>query len=102
MKHTPVRTALKNGAVFELTYVGALGGRNDETMVDAGAAEDGQNAKKNWWSAARELARVTKGKGILVSSGAASDADIRAPHDVANLCVFAGRLRRAQLNLPSH
>ncbi|KAI5832408.1 PHP domain-like protein [Schizophyllum commune Tattone D] len=90
MKHTPVRTALKNGAVFELTYVGALGGRNDEIMVDAGAAEDGSNAKKNWWSAARELARVTKGKGILVSSGAASDADIRAPRDVANLFSIVG------------
>ncbi|KAI4523303.1 PHP domain-like protein [Schizophyllum commune Loenen D] len=90
MKHTPVRTSLKNGAVFELTYVGALGGRNDETMVDVGAAEDGSNAKKNWWSAARELARVTKGKGILVSSGAASDADIRAPRDVANLFNIVG------------
>ncbi|TRM65378.1 RNase P subunit p30-domain-containing protein [Schizophyllum amplum] len=90
MKHTPVRTALKNGAVFELTYVGALGGRNDEVLVDAGAAEDGTSAKKNWWAAARELARVTKGKGILVSSGACSDADIRAPRDVSNLISIVG------------
>ncbi|KAL1743233.1 RNase P subunit p30-domain-containing protein [Schizophyllum fasciatum] len=90
MKHTPVRTALKNGAVFELTYVGALGGRNDESLVDAGAAENGPNAKKNWWSAARELARVTKGKGILVSSGACSDADLRAPRDVGNLFNLVG------------
>jgi ribonuclease P/MRP protein subunit RPP1 len=85
LKHTLVRTAIKNGAVFEINYVGALGGENDGVMVEAGAAENGQSARRNWWAAARELVRVTKGRGVLVSGGVVGDADLRAPRDVGNL-----------------
>ena len=35
--------------------------------------------------------RVTKGKGILVSGGVFNEADLRAPRDVANLCVSTSR-----------
>ncbi|KAK0502654.1 RNase P subunit p30-domain-containing protein [Armillaria luteobubalina] len=90
LKHTLIRTAIKNGAVFEITYVGAVGGENDATLVDASAAENGASAKRNWWGAARELARVCKGKGIIVSSGAASRADLRAPGDIGNLITLLG------------
>jgi len=85
IKHTLIRTAIKNGAVFEVNYVGALGGENDSVVVEAGAAENGSNAKRNWWANTRELVRVTKGKGLIVSGGAVSEADLRAPKDVANL-----------------
>ena len=81
LKHTLIRTAVKNGAVFEITYVGALGGEHDATLL----AESGPNAKRNWWGSARELTRVTNGKGLIVSSGANSDIDLRAPDDVKNL-----------------
>ena len=80
-----IRTALKNGAVFEINYVGALGGENDPLLVDANAAENGASAKRNWWASAREVVRVTKGKGIIVSGGVVSEADLRAPRDVGNL-----------------
>ncbi|KAJ7239768.1 PHP domain-like protein, partial [Mycena haematopus] len=90
MKHTLVRTALKNGAVFEINYVGALGGDNDATMVDAGAAESGAAAKRNWWATAKEVTRVTKGKGLVVSGGVVTEADYRAPKDVANLITLLG------------
>ena len=70
MKHTLVRTAIKNGCVFEINYTGAL--QND--------AE-----RRNWWAAAREVVRVTKGKGLVVSSGVESDVDLRSPKDVGNL-----------------
>lgn len=85
LKHTLVRSAIKNGAVFEINYVGALGGENDSALVDADAAENGPAAKRNWWAAARELVRVTKGKGLLLSGGVVVDGDLRAPRDVANL-----------------
>jgi ribonuclease P/MRP protein subunit RPP1 len=88
LKHTLVRTAIKNGAVFEINYVGALGGENDSALVDADAAENGPAAKRNWWAAARELVRVTKGKGLLLSGGVVVDGDLRAPRDVANLLVL--------------
>lgn len=88
MKHTLVRTAIKNGAVFEINYVGALGGEHDSVSMQAGIADSGTSAKRNWWAASRELVRVTKGKGLLLSSGVASSGDLRAPRDIGNLCVI--------------
>ena len=87
LKHTLIRTAIKNGAVFEINYVGALGGESDAILVEANAAENGPNAKRNWWAATRELVRVTKGKGLIISGGAVAEADLRPPRDVANLYV---------------
>ncbi|EPQ51647.1 PHP domain-like protein [Gloeophyllum trabeum ATCC 11539] len=79
LKHTVVRTAIKNGAVFEVNYAGALG------------VEDGGEAgKRNWWAGARELVRVVKGKGVLVSGGVSNDWDLRAPRDVGNLITLLG------------
>jgi ribonuclease P/MRP protein subunit RPP1 len=85
LKHTLVRTAIKNGAVFEISYVGALGGENDSVLTHAGAAENGPTAKRNWWAAAREVVRVTKGKNMIVSGGVVAEADCRPPRDVVNL-----------------
>jgi ribonuclease P/MRP protein subunit RPP1 len=80
-----VRTALKNGAVFELAYAGALGAEGDAAGGFASGSESGAGAKRNWWAAAREVVRVTKGKGIIVTGGVMSQADLRAPRDVGNL-----------------
>jgi ribonuclease P/MRP protein subunit RPP1 len=85
LKHTLVRTAIKNGAVFEINYVGALGGENDPVLVSANGAESGTTAKRNWWAATRELTRVTKGKGLITSGGVFAKADLRAPRDIGNL-----------------
>ncbi|TFK32377.1 RNase P subunit p30-domain-containing protein [Crucibulum laeve] len=90
LKHTLVRTAIKNGAVFEINYVGALGGENDAVLVGAGVAESGAGAKRNWWASARELVRVTKGKALIVSGGVVAEADLRAPKDVGNLISILG------------
>ena len=87
LKHTMIRTALKNGAVFELPYAGALGAETDATSALAGGSEGGSGAKRNWWAAAREVVRVTKGKGIIVTGGIMNQADLRAPRDIGNLYV---------------
>jgi ribonuclease P/MRP protein subunit RPP1 len=87
MKHTLVRTAIKNGSVFEINYSGALGGQHDAVIMEAGVGETGASAKRNWWAAAREVVRVTKGKSLLLSGGVASAGDLRAPRDVGNLYV---------------
>ncbi|OAX42023.1 PHP domain-like protein [Rhizopogon vinicolor AM-OR11-026] len=79
LKHTLVRTAIKNGAVFEINYAGAIGRESD------GSGDGGTNTKRNWWAAAREVVRVTKGKSIVVSGGVASEADYRGPKDIVNL-----------------
>ncbi|KAI0832312.1 PHP domain-like protein [Trametes gibbosa] len=90
LKHTLVRAALKNGAVFEINYSGALGAEGDPALSLPSGGESGAGAKRNWWAAAREVARVTKGKGILVSGGVFNEADLRAPRDVANLITVLG------------
>ncbi|KAI9066757.1 PHP domain-like protein, partial [Trametes sanguinea] len=90
LKHTLVRAALKNGAVFEINYAGALGAEGDPALTIPSGGESGAGAKRNWWAAAREVARVTKGKGILVSGGVFNEADLRAPRDVANLITILG------------
>ncbi|KAF9556870.1 PHP domain-like protein [Agrocybe pediades] len=90
LKHTLIRTAIKNGAVFEINYVGALGGESEPALVEADAAENGPSAKRNWWASTRELVRVSKGKGLIISGGVVADADFRAPRDVANLIAVLG------------
>lgn len=79
MKHKVVRAALRNGAVFEINYTGALGGAEE---TDGG---EGAGAKRNWWAGAREVVRVTKGKGVVVSGGVTGELELRAPRDVGNL-----------------
>ena len=78
MKHTMIRTALRNGAVFEIPYA---------TALDSAT-------KRNWWAAAREVVRVTKGKGLIVTGGGMEVADLRAPKDIGNLCVESLTLYR--------
>jgi len=76
-----MRTAIKNGAVFEMNYSGAFGSDPD------GSETVGAATKRNWWAAAREVIRVTKGKGVVVSGGITNESDLRAPRDIINLCV---------------
>ncbi|GAB1522848.1 ribonuclease P protein subunit p30 [Rhizoctonia solani] len=76
MKPSMIRTAIRNGGVFEISYAGAL-------------ASD-ESARRNWWSGAREIARATKGKGILLSGGAQAICDLRAPMDAVNLVSVLG------------
>ncbi|KAF9788129.1 RNase P subunit p30-domain-containing protein [Thelephora terrestris] len=79
LKHTLIRTAKKNGAVFEMNYSGAFGSDPDAFETASAAT------KRNWWAAAREVIRVTKGKGLIVSGGVTGEADLRAPRDIINL-----------------
>ncbi|CEL54802.1 Ribonuclease P protein subunit p30 OS=Bos taurus GN=RPP30 PE=2 SV=1 [Rhizoctonia solani AG-1 IB] len=76
MKLSMVRTAIRNGGVFEISYAGAL-------------ASD-ESARRNWWSGAREVARATKGKGLLLSGGAQVTSNLRAPMDAINLASVLG------------
>lgn len=84
LKHTLVRTAIKNGAVFEVNYAGALGDP-ESSHASLGVSDTGLTAKRNWWAAAREVVRVTKGKGIIVSGGVIGEGDYRGSRDVQNL-----------------
>ncbi|KAF8310928.1 PHP domain-like protein, partial [Clavulina sp. PMI_390] len=81
LKHTLVRTAIRNGAVFEMAYAPAVANADSGSNVGV----DVEAHKRNWWANARELMRVTKGKNVLVSGAAQTLSELRAPLDVANL-----------------
>ena len=83
LKHTLIRTAIKNGAVFEMNYCGAFGSDPDGFETASVAI------KRNWWASAREVVRVTKGKGLIVSGGVINEPDLRAPRDMINLCAYS-------------
>ncbi|KAG8744342.1 hypothetical protein FRC10_010322 [Ceratobasidium sp. 414] len=76
LKLSLVRTAIRNGAAFEISYSGAL-------------ASD-ESARRNWWAGAREITRATKGKGLLLTGGGQTIADLRAPLDAINLANILG------------
>lgn len=66
-----------------------------------GGAESGSALKRCWWAAAREVVRVTKGKGIIVTGGALNQSDLRAPRDISNLLVHLRFIMNIPLNEPS-
>mmetsp|Transcript_61 Transcript_61/g.142 ORF Transcript_61/g.142 Transcript_61/m.142 type:complete len:288 (-) Transcript_61:84-947(-) len=82
-----VQSALKRGLVFEIVYSKLL--------------RDSDATRRNVFSNARALCRLTRGKGIVIGSGAATKLDLRAPSDVASIATFfdlKGPLARAALD----
>ncbi|KAI0826103.1 hypothetical protein BC629DRAFT_48718 [Irpex lacteus] len=62
--------------------IDALGGDIDPALGSVGGSEGRAGVKRNWWEAAREVIQVSKGKGIIVTSGVTNVADLRAPRDM--------------------
>lgn len=77
LKRSTVNAALENGVQFEITYSQAV-------------SDDGTKARRNLISGARDLLRVTNGKGVFFSSGATEALSLRAPYDVINLGAIFG------------
>lgn len=80
LKRSTVGAALANGVVFEIAYGPAVGSsqRDDQDLT---------TARRNLFSGAREILRVTNGKGVILSSAAADVMGLRGPYDVMNLYV---------------
>ncbi|KAF6767580.1 RNase P subunit p30 [Kalmanozyma brasiliensis GHG001] len=77
LKRSTVNAALENGVQFEISYGQAV-------------SDDGTKARRNLISGARDLLRVTNGKGVFFSSGATDALSLRAPYDVINLGAIFG------------
>lgn len=84
LKRSTVGAALANGVVFEITYGDALDPSRE--------VRDVPTARRNLFSNARDLLRVTNGKGVIFSSGALAAMSLRAPYDVMNLYVSTAKL----------
>ncbi|PKI84148.1 ribonuclease P [Malassezia vespertilionis] len=82
LKRSTVGAALANGAVFEIDYSAAVDPSCDQKNVSV--------LRRNIFSGARDILRVTNGKGVILSSGARNALGLRAPYDVMNLATLMG------------
>ena len=80
-----VAAALRRGVVFEVAYAPAIrdNGRRRATLARAG-----------------ELVRLTRGRGVVLVSGADVAFEMRGPADVANLGVLIGLRPDAAREMP--
>ncbi|MCO5581051.1 hypothetical protein L7F22_034926 [Adiantum nelumboides] len=86
LKRSTVGAALSNGAVFEVCYSPAV----SSSSADQHAQQDLLKARRNVISATRDILRVTNGRGVIFSSGAADIMGLRGPYDVINLAAIFG------------
>jgi ribonuclease P/MRP protein subunit RPP1 len=70
----PFMTAINRGIRFEICY--------SQSMDTSG---DGSSARRNFIGNVVAIVRATKGRGLVVSSGAMSVLGLRAPADILNL-----------------
>ena len=75
IKHPQVNLAIERGISFEILYAPAI---RDEGF------------RKNTISNALELIRVSKGRNIIMSSGAEKTMELRGPYDIVNLGLLFG------------
>ncbi|KJE91126.1 ribonuclease P/MRP 30 subunit [Capsaspora owczarzaki ATCC 30864] len=89
IKHSMARVALEQGIVFELLYTDAI--RNSES-------------RRSLILNALSLIRATKGRNVILSSGAQKPIELRSPYDVMNLGLLFGltheRSRNCLTSLP--
>ncbi|WVO12971.1 hypothetical protein L204_100580 [Cryptococcus depauperatus] len=79
-----MRQAQRNGVVFELLYSAALF-PSPSTPPDVA-----RRFRQNFLSNAREVTRITGGKGIIFSSGPGSETGLRGCLDIVNLGTLIG------------
>ena len=88
LKRSTVGAALSNGVVFEITYGAAIDSKSSSlSSKSTSEMSDLSDARRNLFSGAREILRVTNGKGVILSSQAMDAMGLRAPYDVMNLYV---------------
>jgi len=80
VKPTLMQLVLENGKAIEVGY---------------NALFSDSAARRNFISNLQTLLHVSRGKGIILSSQAASLVDMRAPHDVINLGLLCGMSKEA-------
>ena len=74
--------------MFEITYGAAIDAKSSSlSSKSTSEMPDLSDARRNLFSGAREILRVTNGKGVILSSQAMDAMGLRAPYDVMNLYV---------------
>eukprot|EP00158_Paraphelidium_tribonemae_P001882 Partr_v1_DN24900_c0_g1_i2_m29910 putative ribonuclease p len=83
LKFSTVNSAVQRGLYMEICYGGCI-------------RDSGQ--RKNIISNAMSLIRVTRGRNIILSSGAERANELRSPHDVINLATLFGMTQKSALD----
>jgi ribonuclease P/MRP protein subunit RPP1 len=78
-----VLKAIADGAVFEICYGAAM--RSASAANSSGDRAISKDARRNIIAGARELIRVTNGKGVIISSEVRKCMEVRGPLDLCNL-----------------
>ncbi|KAK9480323.1 RNase P subunit p30-domain-containing protein [Lipomyces japonicus] len=78
LRHRTVGAAVARGLKFEICYSSSTRSSSD------------LNSRRNLIANAAALFRATRGKGIVISSGALSALECRAPYDISNLATLWG------------
>lgn len=82
LRPKPCMAAVARGALFEVCY--------SQLVTSSGGAADRQRARATFVANVLELARATRGRGIVLSSEARGPGELRAPADVVNLFAVWG------------
>ncbi|CAK7235825.1 RNA-binding RNA processing protein rpp1 [Sporothrix curviconia] len=91
-KHRACMAAVRRGVHFEVCYGQALraGGDAASTAGDSAKSGGAARARALFIANLAGLVRATRGRGIVVSSGARAALDLRGPADVVNLLAVWG------------
>lgn len=85
LRPKPCMAAVARGALFEVCY-----GQLVSSSSSSAASADRQRARAVFVANVLELARATRGRGIVLSSEARGPGGLRAPADVVNLFAVWG------------
>lgn len=87
LKRSMVLKAVADGVVFEICYGAAMRSASSSSSADKPVSKD---ARRNIIAGARELIRVTNGKGVIISSEARKCMEMRGPLDLCNFGTILG------------
>lgn len=89
LKRSMVLKAIADGAVFEVCYGSAMrsaAGQSSGVNSAAGSSMPiNRDARRNVIAGAREIIRITNGKGVVLSSEVRRHLEMRGPLDLCNL-----------------
>jgi ribonuclease P/MRP protein subunit RPP1 len=90
LKRSMVLKAISDGVVFEIAYGPAM--RSSSSSSSSGVSSGGRwagevpkEARRNVLAGARELVRISNGKGVIMSSELRRALEMRGPKDLVNL-----------------
>lgn len=84
VKHAVVNIAISRGIFFEINLSQGMGDSRSQHLHEISSTSD-QAQRAIFLALALKLINTTRGRNIVISSGASNGIEIRRPYDLANL-----------------